>query len=216
MCHCLFWSHCFTTTAIFHYTCMCLISRWDEIAINNNCANNLMNSNIIFLTQPCMYIQLTMCPLILLKIPFHGVGAKMGIFGDTWCNTRNLFPFQWFSKCLEPFKTIPARREVEKVVWPIRYSDNLCRRDAFRELLSNSVNLTRLRMIQRWKLKIIRNFLLLNLLHLPLFNLVLVLCIAVAVSDPDLVLRGRARFFVTSPVGSSSFCGSFPSFFHPK
>ena len=122
------------------FTTLACVLSLQEIAINNNCANNLMNFYIIFLTQPCMYIQLTMCPLILLKIPFHGVGAKMGMFGDTWCNTRNLFPFQWFSKCLEPFKTIPARREVEKVVWPIRYSDNLCRRDAFRELLSNSVN----------------------------------------------------------------------------
>ena len=175
-----------------------------------------MNSYIIFLTQPCMYIQLTMCPLILLKIPFHGVGAKMGMFGDTWCNTRNLFPFQWFSKCLEPFKTIPARREVEKVVWPIRYSDNLCRRDAFRELLSNSVNLTRLRMIQRWKLKIIRNILFLNLLHLLSFNLVLVLCIAVAVSDPDLVLRGRARFFCDFPCRLFFLLRLFSFFFSPK
>ena len=38
------------------------------------------------------------------------------------------------------------------------------------------------------------NILFLNVLHLLSFNLVLVLCIAVAVSDPDLVLRGRAGF----------------------
>ena len=68
------------------------------------------------------------------------VGAKMGMFGDTLCNTRNLFAFQWFLKCTEPFKTIPARRKVEKVVWPVRYSGNLCRKDAWRELLSNSLS----------------------------------------------------------------------------
>ena len=26
VCHCLFWSHFFTTTAIFHYTCMCALA----------------------------------------------------------------------------------------------------------------------------------------------------------------------------------------------
>ena len=135
------------------------------------------------------------------------VRAKIGMFGDAWCNTRNLFAFQWFSKCSEPLKTIKkVRRKLcdPSVILVISAEGMLSENYCQTKWLDTITNDTTMK-IENY----LRIFLFLNLLNLFSFNLVLVLCTAVA--DSDLELRGR--IFVACPDGFSSLCGSF---FSPK